>query len=159
MEPYVFVVDDLSFPALLVHPNGWVVWRDVRQAMADPRLLRLRGDDRTILPGRRVQAWLVDASGTMHDIVEVEDARVDIMRLPRAERVRAIESGGKAGTVRLVCAGSSRPATIEDVVNRIAWLVSARGHFENPGGFGLRADVASAYTFPDLFDALGRQQW
>ena len=49
-------------------------------------------------------------------------------------------------TQRIACDGPSVQLTAQQVRQKVAWLVSARGHFESSAGFGLPAALKDAET-------------
>ena len=55
----------------------------------------------------------------------------------------------------LVCEGEPFSISLDKLRERIVWLVSARGNFESPAGFGLSAGVGTARTVWELLEALG----
>jgi hypothetical protein len=53
-----------------------------------------------------------------------------------------------------VCEGEPWTMSVDDVLQRIVWVVSARGAFENPSGFGLPASATTATSMWELFEML-----
>jgi hypothetical protein len=54
----------------------------------------------------------------------------------------------------LLCEGEAPIMSVDDVRQRIVWLVSAQRHFESAEGFGLPRNVATATTVSELLEIL-----
>ena len=109
--------EEISYPAVILRDDRFVVWRDVRSARVIARGL------------------LVSSAGQAYPIVNAEASSIgkwwSLKRRPR--------------TITFVCDREPFTFSVDDIrrkLDRIAWRVSASGHFESPAGFGTRYSLA-----------------
>lgn len=94
----------------------------------------------------------VDNDGFAYQIVDVDDPLVrDGKPVPRAERVRLVQQGLHNVPVYIHYKGEPVQLSVDVVRQKIAWLVSARGHFEIPQGL---PDLSGTRSVAELIDIL-----
>ena len=110
---------DLAYPVLLLQRDAYAIWRD----------------ERALEP---VKGLLVDSHGVSYQMVDLDLPR--LLRtplLPRAERRRMFEQGiPQPPPTPPTVLYSDEPVqlSLDQVREKIVWLVSAMGHFEIPQG-------------------------
>jgi hypothetical protein len=131
---------ELRFPVLYLGENHFAIWRS-----ADRSPIRFMSASHRLAEG--ATSMIVDSQGCALSVTGA--MLVDPPGTPKR----------RAGTqVVLICDEQNIQLSVHDIRTRIIWLVSARGHFESPEGFGIPSDVESARTIQDLFDVLERSR-
>lgn len=137
--------EDLEYPVLFIQKGGFDVWSHSGSARSVVDLLQSRRQDTTDGIG-----LLVDCQGRSYNVVDAEDALVQNGRyLSRDERRRLTYTG-----ITLICEGETSSVSVDEARRRIAWIVSARGHFESATGFGLPTGFSSADSVAELLQVM-----
>ena len=132
--------EDCAYPVLFLRREWFEVWQYPASAGS--------AFSRTPSTGDRL-GQLVDRQGLTYNVVGAEET-------PEA-------AGGDATLVKrrrslpgvtLICDGEPHTTSVDALVKQLAWIVSARGHFESPQGFGFPIAVTLAATVEDLIEAL-----
>lgn len=125
--------DELLYPAIFFDSYHFRIWRYSQSAGCLGRC-----------------GLLVDAAARCYRVIGDEHPFVKNGRwLSRDER-RRVEYRGST----LLCEGKPFVMSVEELLHKIVWAVSARGHFESPEGFGLPPGLESATTVAELLDLL-----
>ena len=111
------------------------------------RLLQICRDAES-LTGRE-GGLFVDNLGFAYQVVAVDDS--PLLRAPRAERRRLLQEGLENYPIYVHYTGAPVQLSVDDVREKIVWLVSARGHFELPQGL---PDLSRAQSVAELVDVL-----
>lgn len=125
--------DALLYPAIFFGSRHIRIWRDSESA--------------GYLEG---SGLLVDAGARCYRLIGSEDPFMKDGRWLSRDARRRVEYRG----LTLLCDGESFVTSVEDLKRKIVWLVSARGHFESPEGFGLPAGLETASTVATLLNML-----
>lgn len=127
-------VDDLLYPAIFLFKDGFRIWRNSRSVRCEEAGL------------------LVDGAMRCYRVVSAESPFIkDGRPLTRDERRRITDLSDT-----LVCEGEPFSMSLDELREKIVWLVSARGHFESAAGFGLGTDVETASTVSELLEVIGK---
>ena len=127
-EPRRILSRELRYPVLIIRRG---------------RLLQICEDGES-LP--YPEGLFIDNQGVAYQVVEVDDS--PLLRVPRAERRRLLQEGLPN---YVYYKGEPVQLSVDDVRQRILWLVSTRGHFETPQG---SPDLSRADSVQALVDVL-----
>jgi hypothetical protein len=134
-------VTDLTYPVL------WL-WQDEFLISSDSKLIPSALS--------RKPSRLVDRQGMAYRVVDIHSPWCPNGKLlRRAERRRLMERGVPPEEV--VYSGEPVLLSVDQVREKIIWLVSARGHFEMPQG--LPSSVSFAESVEDLLGVLLADGW
>ena len=123
---------DLEYPVLCLAKDGY-------------RVLRSPG-----LLGLPKMGILVERHGLAHRVIAVEHPLIrDGRQVAPRERRHLLDT-----PVTFILEGEPWTMTVDDALRRIGWIVSARGQFESPSGFGLRLNLTSATSMSELLEML-----
>jgi hypothetical protein len=135
---------DISYPALILHRTGLGVWSDSTDFDPATALESASREGTSELIG-----LLVDSQGHTYRILEAEDA---CWRFPK-QFTRGERWASPNTIAKLICDLEPTTISVEELRQRIGWMASAPGHFENPDGFGL-PDTTAATTVSELLTVL-----
>lgn len=136
-----------SYPLLFLQKDTFEIWRD--PADVATRCWVARRGRTSVMTG-----LLVSREGQSYRVIGVEETS-----LSEANYIQGHERRVNYRGVTFVCEGTASILSVDDLRQRIAWIVSARGHFESAEGFELPYGVASASSVSDLFDTLTRRNF
>jgi hypothetical protein len=107
-------------------------------------------EPRSVRPG-----LIIDQQGLSYLVVEIDDPFFrDGKPLPREERRRLVQDGLES-ILYAHYKGPPLQLSVDDVRQKIVWLVSARGHVEIPQGLPDLSHVESVAELIDLFLTTG----
>jgi len=128
--------EDFAYPVLLIQKDTFEVWSQPGSAN---NLV-----DRLVETNDRVGV-LIDREGRSYRVVDAKKACMRDGQYPRHLSYTAIT---------LVCDGQASSMSVDDVRQGIAWIISAKGHFESPTGFEFPYGFATANSVAELLQIL-----